>query len=94
MVYSSGASSVFQAAKAILSPSLSSSSHPIPSHLASRKIETSDPKELNEAYLITELGLLGTGPSTSGENSGAVTPREVGEEKKPFARPKGPARRR
>lgn len=84
MVYSSGASAVFTHAKIILPPSTSTGS------LASRKIETSDPNELGEAYLIAELGLdLGGDPEPG---SGAATPRE--EEKKAFARPKGPGRRR
>ena len=82
MLYSSGASGVFQSAKLILEGS--------PSVLASRKVETSDPKELNEAYLRAELGHEGS----SGNPSGAATPVERIEEKKPFAKPKGPGRRR
>lgn len=84
MVYSSGASAVFTHAKTILPPSTSAGS------LASRKIETSDPTELGEAYLVAELGLDVGGDAEPG--SGAATPRD--EEKKPFARPKGPGRKR
>jgi twinfilin-like protein len=94
MVYSSGASSVFQAAKSILSPFLSSSTSTVSSHLTNKKIETSDPRELDEAYLRAELGPLGTGSSASQEAIGAGTLKEAGEDKKPFARPRGPARRR
>lgn len=83
MVYSSGASAVFAHAKTVLPPSTSAGS------LASRKVETSDPTELSEEYLIAELGLNSGGDTEGG--SGAATPIE---EKKPFARPKGPGRRR
>jgi twinfilin-like protein len=51
--------------------------------IAPRTVETSDPSELDESYLKVELNL---------ENIGEVV-RET-EDKKPFARPKGPARRR
>jgi len=47
----------------------------------SRKLETSDPKEINEKYLRSELGVDDEGETV------------VQEEKKAFARPKGPARR-
>ena len=60
------------------------------SELASRKIETSDPSELSESYLISELGLTST---VSAEASGTSTPVDDGE-KKPFARPGGPGKRR
>ncbi|KAF9457234.1 hypothetical protein BDZ94DRAFT_1326422 [Collybia nuda] len=49
MVYSSGATSTFTAAKSLL---LSPSNN---NHVSSRKIETSDPIELNEAYILSEL---------------------------------------
>ncbi|KAG6891321.1 hypothetical protein C0992_008775, partial [Termitomyces sp. T32_za158] len=55
---------------------------PPTTNFASRKIETSDPSELDEAYLKAELGF-------------DVLPLEsAAEEKKPFARPRGPARKR
>lgn len=74
MIYSSSATSVYQTAKSLSLP------------LANRKIETSDPKEIDESFLRAELGLA------SGElaNSSATK----GEEKKPFARPRGPGRKR
>lgn len=78
MVYSSGSTSTFRAAKALLvssSPNIT---------IAPRTVETSDPSELDESYLKAELNL---------ENIGEVMVRET-EDKKPFARPKGPARRR
>lgn len=53
-------------------------------NVRSRKIETSDPQELNEAFLITELGL------DADKESGIV----AGDSSKAFARPKGPPRRR
>jgi len=85
MIYSSGASSVFTHSKTVLPPSTSAAA------LANRKVETSDPTELNEAYLFAELGLDASGGGET-PGSGAATPRE--DEKKPFARPKGPGRRR
>ncbi|KAA1471077.1 actin depolymerizing protein [Dentipellis sp. KUC8613] len=75
MLYSSGSSSVYQAAKALLPPNL----------LAGRKIETSDPKELNDSLLQAEL-------AHSNNTSPTPTP-GVTEETKSFARPRGPARR-
>ncbi|KAJ3516718.1 hypothetical protein NLJ89_g945 [Agrocybe chaxingu] len=50
MLYSSGSASTYQAAKDILATS------PRTANLASRKIETSDPNELDEALLKLELG--------------------------------------
>ncbi|EAU88317.2 hypothetical protein CC1G_05083 [Coprinopsis cinerea okayama7 len=76
MIYSSASTSTYQASKTILS-----SSSPTVT-LASRKIETSDPKELDEAFLIAELGL--------GDSAGSVAPAN----RQAFARPKGPGRRR
>jgi len=76
MLYSSGSVSTYEAAKSILA-SLSPAVM-----IASRKIETSDPKELDEAFLKAELGL----PN--------VTATEKVENSKGFAKPKGPPRRR
>lgn len=75
MLYSSGSTTTYQAGKTLFS------SLTPPVTLASRKIETSDPKEINENLLITELGLL-TADS-------AVNPPKAA-----FAKPKGPPRRR
>jgi twinfilin-like protein len=75
MLYSSGSTTTFQAVKNILDSSTFLIS------VQSRKIETSDPQELNEAFLITELGL-----DSNKKPSIAVN--------KAFARPKGPPRRR
>lgn len=65
MIYSSGASSVLAIAKDNGVSII-------------RKVETSDPKEVNETFIRAELGLNNL---------------SAGDEKKPFARPKGPARR-
>ena len=78
MIYSSSASSVHQTAKSLLS----SRSTP----LANRKIETSDPKEVDEAFLRSELGLV--------DDSGFGNTIKKDEEKRPFARPRGPGRKR
>ncbi|KAF9068699.1 hypothetical protein BDP27DRAFT_1421687 [Rhodocollybia butyracea] len=76
MVYSSGCSGVFQAAKTLLSSSSS--------HLNARKIETSDPAELDEAYLKSELAL----------DTMESTATSAGDAARSFARPRGPARKR
>ena len=78
MLYSCSSAMTFQAIKNILD----SSSSLI--NIQSRKIETSDPQELNEVFLITELGL------DANKELGIV----AGDSKKAFARPKGPPRRR
>jgi twinfilin-like protein len=64
MIFSSGVSSVLAAAKDLGAP-------------IAKKIETSDPREINESFLRAELGLTGSGT----------------EEKRPFAKPRGPARK-
>ena len=58
------------------------------STLSSRKVETSDPSELDEKHLVTELGLTGSDAPTAA----ASGPADSGD-KKPFARPRGPARK-
>ncbi|KAH7908584.1 actin depolymerizing protein [Hygrophoropsis aurantiaca] len=78
MVYSSGVSGVFQRAKAIFNENPSSFT------LASKKIETSDPKELDEAYLKSELGFDAAAEVKNTNDTAKTT----------FARPKGPGRRR
>ncbi|KAI0372856.1 actin depolymerizing protein [Pilatotrama ljubarskyi] len=83
MLYSSAVLSVVREVQEILSSSGSTST------VASRKVETSDPSELDEKYLIAELGL--TGPDAS---TGAAAQPIEGSDKKPFARPKGPGRKR
>jgi len=82
MVYASGFNAVFIAAQTLLTDS--------PSPLHSRKIETSTPAEIDEAYLRSELD-LSSGRGTPG--SGTATPAGNDDEKKPFARPRGPKRR-
>ncbi|KAF7353635.1 Protein tyrosine kinase [Mycena venus] len=82
MVYASGFNAVFIAAQTLLADS--------PSPLHSRKIETSTPAEIDEAFLRSELD-FSSGQGTPG--SGAATPAGNDEEKKPFARPRGPKRR-
>ncbi|KAJ7702273.1 hypothetical protein B0H17DRAFT_1043471 [Mycena rosella] len=86
MVYASGFNAVFLAGKALLADS--------PAPLQTRKIETSTPSEIDEAYLRSELD-FSAGQATP--VSGASTPGGAGngndDEKKPFARPRGPKRR-
>ena len=54
-----------------------------------RKVETSDPTELDEKYFVAELGWAGPEAPTSAAGVPAADA-----EKKPFARPKGPGRKR
>lgn len=77
MIYSSGSTTTYQAAKTLLG------SLTPPVTLSTRKFETSDPKELDERYLKSELGLLSVD-----DNIGGASP------PKAFAKPKGPPRRR
>ena len=81
MLYSSSALSVTKQVKEVLAAAGSSST------MASRRVETSDPAELDETYLVTALGLS----ETEGPTKAVPT---VAEDKKPFARPKRPGRRR
>lgn len=80
MLYSSGMLLVYHHAKGLLEGT--------PATLLTRKVETSDPKEINEHFLKSVLGT-----NLGSEESGASTPAQ--DEQKPmFARPKGPPRRR
>lgn len=72
MVYASGARSTHVAMKNILATS------PFPINSNFRRIETSDPNELNEDFLKVELGMV-----SQDEAPPAA-----------FQRPKGPPRRR
>ena len=80
MIYSAGFLSTYRAGKVVFGD--------LGDTLIERKIETSDPKELNEEFLKFELGF---GSSTSSDGAAAPAP---GEDKKAFARPKGPGRKR
>ncbi|CDO72895.1 hypothetical protein BN946_scf185002.g80 [Trametes cinnabarina] len=82
MLYSSAVLSVVNDVKELLSSSGSTST------LASRKVETSDPLELDEKYLISELGLGSAGAPAQGVQA------EASDIKPKFARPKGPGRKR
>ncbi|KAF8919315.1 hypothetical protein CPB85DRAFT_1278538 [Mucidula mucida] len=75
MIYSSGALTTHLLAKSYFTTST----------LVSRKVETSDPMDLNEAHLKAELGIKAQTSTAAQLDSG---------EKKPFAKPKGPPRRR
>ncbi|PBK64439.1 actin depolymerizing protein [Armillaria solidipes] len=78
MLYSTSAYPIYMVAKTLLPPDT----------VAARRIETSDPKEITEDYLKIELKL-------TSDNSVPNAPEALdGGEKKPFAKPKGPNRRR
>lgn len=79
MVYSTGALIIFREVRAILGEERGFV-------LAPRKIETSDPRELTEAFLREELS------GVSDENGAALARPAVSNTS--FARPKGPGRRR
>ncbi|KAH9934699.1 actin depolymerizing protein [Fomitopsis serialis] len=81
MLYSSGFISTCLDAKKILELAGSVAT------ITARKIETSDPSELDEKYLAVELGRDGVAAAS------AAAP-VVQDEKKAFARPKGPGRKR
>ncbi|EGN96204.1 hypothetical protein SERLA73DRAFT_185832 [Serpula lacrymans var. lacrymans S7.3] len=81
MTYASGALSVFQSTNNILATAESTCA------LASRKIQTSDPAELGEAFIMAELGYI----SREDEDTNTQPQPEV---VKSFAKPKGPGRRR
>ncbi len=83
MLYSSAILVVVKEVKDFLAAARSTST------LAPRRVETSDPTELDEKYLVTELGWTGVDAPTSTVGS---TTEGVG--RQPFARPKGPGRKR
>lgn len=84
MVYSSAAMSTYLAAKGFLAET--GSTFP----LATKRIETSDPAELDEAFL--KAGLNHDGPAGAIVNNDGT--RQDDPAKPSFAKPKGPARRR
>ncbi|KAL0580426.1 Twinfilin-1 [Marasmius crinis-equi] len=97
MVYSSGALIFFREVQA----KIQAASEPESSTVVNtRKVETSDPSEINEEFLLAEVlrdTRLDTAGGASGGNetpgSGARTPLGSADDKK-FAKPRGPARRR
>lgn len=83
MIYSSGTQPLYHVSKQYIPADI----------LATRKIETSDPSELNEAYLQFELGHTPSVDQVRSATSIPGTP-PVQDQPKGFARPKGPPRRR
>jgi len=99
MLYSSGSGAVYKTASGLLS-SIDGASP-----LATRKVETSDPKEINAKFLTEELASSSTSSSSSsiptrtglrGTDNGSVVSaeaqRSVKELAQQFSRPKPPAR--
>lgn len=88
MVYSCAFNVLFVEAKALLQDVEGCT-------LLSRKVETSDPKELNEAYLRDTLGSQldesFAGEASADGNEG--TPAAPLADEKKFAKPRGPAKR-
>ncbi|KAL1729254.1 hypothetical protein EV714DRAFT_273871 [Schizophyllum commune] len=82
MLYASGALMIQRGAQAILNEASTKS------HIATRKIETSDPSTIDEALLVSELDLVST--RTSSDIVGA-TPNPP--PTTTFAKPRGPPRR-
>ncbi|KXN85491.1 Twinfilin [Leucoagaricus sp. SymC.cos] len=86
MLYSTGSGSTQRWIKELLASTAPTA------QFSARKIETSEPRELTEAHLVEELGLSISDPD--GQNGdGGATSRPI-DEPKPFARPRGPPRRR
>jgi twinfilin len=87
MVYSSGCYAFFLQIKSLFSSSSSV--------LFNKRIETSDPKEIDESYLLDRLGSNDEG--SGGDGGSSSVRQKIGaweqREQKPFARPKGPSRR-
>lgn len=101
MLYSSGSGSVYRAAGGLLS-SIDGASP-----LATRKVETSDPTEINKVFLTNELSSSSTSSSSSsiptrgslgstndGGGVNAEAQRSVKELTQQFSRPRAPARKR
>ncbi|KAJ7684629.1 actin depolymerizing protein [Mycena polygramma] len=80
MVYASGFNAVFTAAQTLLKDSST--------QLLKRKIQTSSPAEIDEAFLRSELDL-----SSGGEAPQARTSTLTADAGKPFARPQRPKKR-
>jgi twinfilin-like protein len=99
MLYSSGSVSVYRGASALLSSVEGASP------LATRKVETSDPKEVNKTFLTDELASSSASSSSSSVptlagfrgpgNGSGINPevqRSVKELTQQFSRPKAPGR--
>ncbi|EIN07507.1 actin depolymerizing protein [Punctularia strigosozonata HHB-11173 SS5] len=80
MVYSSAFLSTYNAARALLGETV----------LSARKVQTSDPREIDEAFLRAELGFSPAAAAPVSEKAGGGA---ASSEKKPFARPSRPGRR-
>lgn len=71
-------------------------------HLMPRTVETSDPSEINEAFLVDELGYAregkdgvdNEGQDRTGSGLGVATGTKLGGSANAFAKPRGPARKR
>ena len=93
MVYSSGSNGVFQTLRSLYTSE--QEQHQGTVKLVPRRLETSEPQELNARYLELELGEVVKEKAGGGEDaqgSGTATPVAAPEERK-FAKPRGPARR-
>jgi twinfilin-like protein len=86
MLYSSAAMSTYLAVKDLLAET--GSTFP----LATKRIETSDPTELNEVFLKAGLNMDHDGPAGTITNDNSARPDDSA--KPLFAKPRGPARRR
>lgn len=84
MLYSSGSGATQRWIKELLASTAPTV------QLASRKIETSEPQELTEEYIIEELRLRVAEDLMDSNGSSSSSPNGA----KPFAKPRGPSRRR
>lgn len=78
MIYASSAYAFYRGAKNLLQTSSPTT------ELSARRVETSDPEEINEAFLISQLDYT---PVDQPQPAAESAP-------KGFAKPKGPPRRR
>jgi len=74
MIYSSVARGVFATAKSLFSTIRVTSGSSSPSVLSPRRIETSDPKEINEAFIRAELD-VGSGEGDDVASAKTKAPR-------------------
>jgi twinfilin-like protein len=86
MLYSTGSGSTQRWIKELLSSTTPTA------QFSARKVETSEPQELTEAFIVEELGLKGSSSDALGGNGNSNS--RPNDESKPFARPRGPPRRR
>lgn len=94
MLYSANASALFNTAKQLFAPGSAAATPggalPV---LAHRRVETSDPRELDEAFLREVLGFE-TSELDAPSSAAVPAQKSLGAQGGGFAKPKGPGRKR